>query len=38
MAKINNKWQMELNEINPVGHDIRTKLMTYAISGATTSS
>ena len=34
MAKINNKWQMELNEINPVGHDIRTKLMTYAISGA----
>ena len=33
MAKVSNKWQMELGEINQVGHDIRTKLMTYAISG-----
>ena len=33
MAKVSNKWQMELSEINAVGHNIDTKLMTYAISG-----
>ena len=33
MAQVNPKWKMELDNVEAVGHDIRTKLMTYAISG-----
>lgn len=33
MAKVNRKWQMDLENIQLVGTDIRTKLKTYVISG-----
>ena len=33
MANVSNKWKMDLDNVEAVGHDIRTKLMTYAISG-----
>lgn len=37
MARLSNKWQMDLDNVELVGMDIRTKINTYAISGLATS-